>query len=80
MAIIFYASETQLTPEHVPVVVKGWRTDRGQPSEKTVWVRATLDEDACPGPAMTAAKPLAGEVPLNATPNSVVIVPKASKE
>lgn len=77
MAIIFFASATQLTPEHVAIPVKGWRPDPRHTPLDQVWVRVVLDEGAWPGPAMDRAKPLPGEVKLNAVPNSVVIVPKA---
>lgn len=72
MAIVLYASETQLSENHVPIVVKGWRLGE----DKTIYVRAELNEDAWPGPAMDSARPWPGEVALNAVPNSVVIVPK----
>lgn len=76
MAIVFYASETKLTDEHAPVIVKGFRNA----PDKTVYIRAELKEDAWPGPAMRDSKVIPGEIALNAVPNSIVIVPKLIKE
>lgn len=74
MAIVLYASATEVDGS-VPLVVKGWRKD----PDKTIYVRAELMEDEWPGPAMSKARPNAGEVALNAIPNKVTVEFKVKK-
>ena len=69
MAIILFASDKQLTPDHQPVIVKGSRSGR----DITVWVRGELQEDAYPGPALMRAAVKPDEIALNAIPNGVII-------
>lgn len=71
MSIVLYASDVQLTENHVPVEVRGFRDNR----VVTVYVRAELDEDSWPGQAIRKAKPNAREIPLNALPNAVISAP-----
>lgn len=68
MAIVLYASANQVEGS-VPLIVSGWRNA----PDKTIYVRAELMEDEWPGPAISKARPNAGEVPLNAIPNKVTV-------
>ena len=78
MSIVLYASETKLSDEQVALTVKGWRDRNGNPApDKTIYIRTELMQDVWPGPAVSKAKPLPGEVCVNAIPNSVVVVSKA---
>lgn len=71
MSIVFYASEQKHTEDSAELTVK-LRT-----GEKKVYVRAEVQEDKWPGPALREAKVHQNEIALNALPNSIVIVPKA---
>ena len=68
MAIVLYASAVEQEGS-VPLFVRGWRSGEN----RLVYVRAELMEDEWPGPAMSKARPNAGEVALNAIPNKVTV-------